>query len=197
MCDQQDGRAEFVGERGEVVEDLALHRHVECRRRFVGDEQLGFSGETDRDERALLHAAGELVRILRRALLRIAQAGLSEHLDGTCACLAALGRTVGDERLTNLEADAPHRVEVGVGILWHEADSATAHLLELTSRGLCEVLAVEQYFAAGHGAVAGQQSEYRRGGRRLTRAGFADDGDGLTGIHGESDAAHRGYVAPA
>ena len=70
--DQQDGRAEFVGERLEVVEDLALHRDVQCRGRFVGDEQLGFTGEADGDERALLHTAGELVRILRGALLGIA-----------------------------------------------------------------------------------------------------------------------------
>ena len=139
-----------------MVEDLALHRDVECRRRFVGDEQLGLSGETDRDERALLHAAGELVRILRCSLLGVAQACLAEHLDGTCACLAAFGRPVGDERLADLESDAPHGVEVGIGVLWHKADPAAAHLLELTSRRLCEVLAVEQDLSAGHGPVAGK-----------------------------------------
>ena len=137
------------------------------------------------------------MRILRRTLLGIAQACLPEHLDGTRAGLAALGRSVGDERLADLESDAPHRVEVGVGVLRHKADPAAAHLLELTSRRLCEVFAVEQDSSAGHRAVAGKQSEDRGGGRRLTRAGFADDGDGLAGIHRESDAAYRGYVAPA
>ena len=86
--DEQHRDAEVVGELVEVVEDLLLHRDVERRRRLVGDEQLRSCGQAHGDERALAHAAGELVRILPRTALGIGQTGLLEQLhDATSAAL--------------------------------------------------------------------------------------------------------------
>ena len=45
------------------VEDLRLDRDVERGRRLVGDQQRGAAGERHRDDRALPHPAGELVRV--------------------------------------------------------------------------------------------------------------------------------------
>ena len=46
------------------VEDLRLRRHVERRRRLVGDQQVGIVDQRHRDHHALAHAAGELVRVV-------------------------------------------------------------------------------------------------------------------------------------
>ncbi len=51
----------------EQLQDLILDRDVERRRRLVREEELRLAGERDRDHRALAHAAGKLVRIVRRA----------------------------------------------------------------------------------------------------------------------------------
>ena len=50
--------------------DLRLDRHVERRGRLVGDDQLRLGRQRERDDDALAHAAGELVRVLVDALLR-------------------------------------------------------------------------------------------------------------------------------
>ena len=54
----------------EQLEDLRLDGDVERRRRLVGDDERGVHDERHRDQHALPHAAGELMRILARALGR-------------------------------------------------------------------------------------------------------------------------------
>ena len=54
--DQQHRHAMAALQVGEQVEDLLLDRHVERGRRFVGDNDVGFAGERDRDHHALLLA---------------------------------------------------------------------------------------------------------------------------------------------
>ena len=41
-----------------LVQDLRLDRHVQRRRRLVGDHQIGLVDEGDRDRHALTHATG-------------------------------------------------------------------------------------------------------------------------------------------
>src|SRR5699024_6053764 len=77
--DEEDGRAELRGQAAQVVEDLALHGHVERRGGLVRDQQLRAGRETDRDERTLTHAARELVRVLAGATLGVGQASLGEQ----------------------------------------------------------------------------------------------------------------------
>ena len=68
-------------QRLEQVEDLRLDRHVERGGRLVEDQQLRLGRERARDQRALAHAAGELVRIGVRDRGRIDDADLVEQLD--------------------------------------------------------------------------------------------------------------------
>ena len=53
------------------VEHLRLDRRVEARRRLVEDQQRRILGERHRDHDALLHPAGELVRIALHHRARI------------------------------------------------------------------------------------------------------------------------------
>ena len=58
-----------------MVENALLDGHVERGRRFVGNQQVRTACQTDGDQRALTHTAGELVRILTRTRRSVRQAG--------------------------------------------------------------------------------------------------------------------------
>ena len=76
--DEQHREAEAPLELLELLQDLALHDHVERRRRLVHHDQLGLERQRHRDHHALAHAARQLVRIrahARRARCRRARAG--------------------------------------------------------------------------------------------------------------------------
>ena len=70
--------AEVADQRGEQVQHLRLHHHVQRRGRLVGDDQPRAAGQRHRDHHALLLAAGELVRVRRRQPRR--QPHLAEQL---------------------------------------------------------------------------------------------------------------------
>ena len=56
------------------VEDVLLNGHVERRRRLVGDQKIRLAGKRRGDHDALLHSAGELMRIMPVAFGRIGDA---------------------------------------------------------------------------------------------------------------------------
>ena len=63
------------------LHDLSLDRHVERRRRLVGDEHRRRVGDRHGDHPALPHASRELVRVLAVALLGIGDADEREQVD--------------------------------------------------------------------------------------------------------------------
>ena len=67
MGDEQDRGAVGVADLAQQLQHLGLHGDVERRRRLVGDEQFRLQRQPHGDHGALLHAAGELVRIFARA----------------------------------------------------------------------------------------------------------------------------------
>ena len=77
--DEQHGGAQRIGEHAQVVENLLLHGHVERGGRLVGDQQVRAGGQADGDQRALAHAAGELVWELTCAGGRVGQARLGQQ----------------------------------------------------------------------------------------------------------------------
>ena len=79
--DQDHGRVEVVVQAVDQLEDLRLDRHVERRRRLVGDQDVRVARERHRDHRALAHAARELVRVVVDARLRVRDPDLAQQLD--------------------------------------------------------------------------------------------------------------------
>ena len=73
------------------VEDLRLDGHVERGGRLVQHQQLGRARERGGDERALLHAAGELVREGERHLAGVGDAHLGQQALRTSVAAAASG----------------------------------------------------------------------------------------------------------
>ena len=65
------------------IEHLRLHRGVERGGRLVGDEQRGLGHHRHRNHDALAHAAGQFVRILRKAPGSLRNADALQPLDRT------------------------------------------------------------------------------------------------------------------
>ncbi len=66
--DEQNREAALALELLDLLQDLALDDDVESRRRLVHDHELRLEGERHRDDHALPHATGELVRVRADAL---------------------------------------------------------------------------------------------------------------------------------
>ena len=117
------------------VEHLGLDRRVEPGRRLVEDQQRRILGERHRDHDALLHAAGELVRV---------PAACTEPGSAICTCRARRARARAPrlrehaehgEHLGDLRADADRRVQCRAGVLVDHRDRASrAQLAQLARR---------------------------------------------------------------
>ena len=169
--DQQHRRAQFTGEALQMIENLALHRDVECGGRLVGDEQPGPSGQCDGNQDPLAHAPGQLMRVSLGLGTGVGQPRLGEQLHRSSARITEIVRA---QRLSDLESRLPHRVEVGRRILRHVTDAGAADGAHAARIRCGDVETVEKNSAAGDPATRRQEAENcgRSGG--LPRPGLAD-----------------------
>ena len=79
--DQDDRGVELVLELVDQLDDLRLDRHVERRRRLVGDQQIRLIGQGHGDHHALALASGELMRVGPQTALGLGQADQAQQLD--------------------------------------------------------------------------------------------------------------------
>ena len=193
--------AQFFRHSAELVEDRLLHGDIEGTRRLVGDQESGVACQADGDEGALAHATGELVRILLRALRGIREPGVGQRVDDSLGDVPLGRQAVSEECLSHLRADLRHGVEVGHGVLRHQADLRPANSAHHSLRRADQFLPVEGDAAPGDRAVAGEQPDQRHRGRGFARARFADDRDGLAradlevdGLDGVHRAVDRAEV---
>ena len=163
------------------LHDLSLDRHVERRRRLVGDEHRRRVGNRHGDHPALPHASRELVRVLAVALLGIGDADEREQADDPpLGFVLVHARVVGADRLRDLRADGQHRVERRHQVLEDHRHVAAADLAELVFRHLEEIATLEDRFAAGNSARwLRNQPQHREHGDALAGAGLADDAEHL------------------
>ena len=198
MGDQHDGGADTPVEFHHQLEDLGLDGDVECRGRFVGDQQFRVARQRHRNHHALAHAAGELVRVVVHAALGVRDAHQAQHLDRTRQC-RGLGQPLVDRhRFGDLRAHGMHWIERRHGFLEHHRDlvAADSAHLRLVQRG--QVLALEVHRTL-HDAprTLRDQAHHRQGGDRFAAAALADDTQHLAGLHGERQALDRAHHAVA
>ena len=128
--DQQDRRVRLGLELAHEVEDARLDRGIEAGRRFVEDQQLRVGGERDGDDDALLHPAGQLVRVAVGDGLRVGDLHALERPHG--ALLGLLRALAEDrERLGDLRPDLGRRVEGRAGVLVDHRDVVDPELADL------------------------------------------------------------------
>lgn len=129
--DEDDGGVPFLLQILHQLEDLRLHGHVERRRRFVGDEQVGITGQRHGDHQALALPAGELVRILADTFFGRLDADVVEQLDHALFRLGPIHVLVADQRLAQLVRDGQHGIEAGHRILENHRDFVGADVRHL------------------------------------------------------------------
>ena len=138
--DDDDSGARLLLGDLEDIQDLGLDRHIESRRRLVGDDDLRIVRDCDSNDDTLAHATGELVRIRIETVLRIGDADKREELDAALVhVLLAHLRVVDEKGLCELVADGEHRRESAQRVLEDHGDPRSAQLRHLLV-GLAEQL---------------------------------------------------------
>jgi hypothetical protein len=172
-----------------VISTIAvrLDRHVERGGRLVGDEQVRLAQHRHRDHHALAHAAGELVRILVDALMRLGDAHPVEHADGGVGRLALAHALVLHQHLGQLAAHREIRVQRRHRVLEDHRHAPAADGVHLGCRHADE-FAPTIAGAAGGPAVGSQEPHHRHEDLTLAGAGFADDSESLALLHTETHA---------
>ena len=202
-----------------MVEDTSLDGDVQGAGGLISDEQVGAGRQADGDEGALAHAAGELVGVLLGPPGGLGQAGLLQQeghllvdvdapagrggrLLGVTGVFGVLGHEVGEavvgdagqavgpQRLLDLEADRPHGVEIGHGVLGHQTDGGAAQGGELLGTQVGDVAPLEANRATGDPAGSGQQPDDGVGQGGLAGARLPHDSHGLAGVEGQVRLAH-------
>ena len=160
--DEEDGRAVLLPQRVDQLQDLRLGRHVERRRRLVGDDELRLERERHGDHDALALAARRARADRRGRCGRVGQADLGDELERARRRRpGGSSSAVGLEGLGDLVADPHDRVQRRHRLLEDHADLAAAHVAHLAL-----------------GEAAGGRGP-RAGSRRPT------------GLHGAGQEAHR------
>ena len=161
-------------------------------RRLVEDQQRRVLGERHRDHDALLHAAGELVRVARRAPARGRRSARARARRAR-ARAPRRARTPRDaEDLGDLRADLDRRVQrVGRVLVDHRRAARRAAGAAARVESASTSLPATRIEPAADAAVARQVAHDRERGRRLAAAGLADEAVGLAGADRERDAAQH------
>src|SRR6266478_5992133 len=77
MGNKEISETEFLLQVLQQIDDLGLDRHIQCRYRFIADDQFRLDGERARDTDALALTAGKLVRIASH-MIRLQADGLEQ-----------------------------------------------------------------------------------------------------------------------
>ena len=155
---------------------------------------FGVERQRHGDHRALAHAAGELVRVVVHATVRLRDADQPEQVDGP------LGRRLlGDvlvrlDHLDDLPADLVLRMQAGQRVLEDHADLGATDLAQLLVAHLQQVFALEQRRAADLGAP--RKPHDGLGADALAGAGLPHDAERLTGVEAEGDPERPGRLRP-
>jgi hypothetical protein len=168
----------------EEIEDLRLDGDVECRGRFVGDQEFRFGQERHRDDDALAHAAGELMRIEVEAAIGIGNADALQHVEGCGRGGTRRKAAVNLKLFRQLARYLQRWIQGSHGILEDHGHVLAPDVVEFTRLQAENVAAFEQRLAAGV-AVLGEETHQAEEGLALARAALADDGDALAAADGE------------
>ena len=186
--DDDVGEPELLLQLLQEVEHLGLHRDVEGRDRFVGDDEFGIDAECAGDADPLPLPAGELVGILAQGLRR--EPDRFEQLHEPFPAGTALREVVRPHPFQQQLLHGLAGVEAAEGILEDHL-----HVPALPSQRLALELeyvhTIEVHLARGRLL----QVEHRAPERRFTAPGLPDEPVGLSPVDGHVHAVDRADVA--
>ena len=169
---EDHGHLIFADQAADDLQHLCLNGHVKSRGGLVRDQDLGVAEQGHRDDGALLHAAGELVRVVVDAVSCHADSlqHLSCHFHGRL--LAQL--LVLDHDLRQLLADGHDGVQRSHGILENHRDAVAAHFLIFLVGVVDQVFPLKEDFTVQNDSGRiGNQLHHRERHSGLSGAGLA------------------------
>ena len=153
--DHDHGHLALIAQLLHHAQDLSLNGNVQSGGGLVRNQNCGAAGQSDGDNHALLHAAGELMGILV-----CTSSGDTNHLQHLFSLLHGLSlgallvqAIAGSDLLTHGEGG----VQGGHGILEDHGDVGTAELLQLLVGHLVDILAADADGISGDNAGMGNQ----------------------------------------
>ena len=191
MADPDQRRARLTAKPLHLEQDLCLDGDVQGRGGLVGNDQVGFVEQCDRNGHTLAHAARELVRVGRQALIGRGNAHAHQRGAAARAGSSARHRRVGLDGLDHLRVDAQHRVQRGHRVLEDHGDAAPAQGTPLLRAAAAQVLAVQQDAPAHLAPRRVYQPHERQARDGLARARFAHQPQHLAAPQLERHVLHR------
>ena len=166
MGNQNDRQVFGCVEFFQQSQNVRLHCYIQRRGRLIRQQQTGPAGHGRRNHRALLHAAGQLVRVVVRPLRGMVQFDLEQALNGGRACFRRPDAIVVNQGFADLLADLHQRVKVGCRILKNHRHLFATYR---SQRGLIQPhqFAVFEADTAGNGCCWRQQAQDGAAGHRL------------------------------
>ena len=195
MGDEDDGEPALLLDGVDELQNLRLYGHVQRGGRLVANQDFRVCGQGDGDDHALPHAAGQLEGILVEAALRVGDAHAGQQLQRPILRILLRNLLVQQHGLGQLLADLHDGVQAGQRVLKDHAQLVAAVLVELILLQLQQIHALVEDGTRVHHRVGGQDTHQRPRRDRLARAGFAHDGQRLTLVQVEVDAAHGAHHA--
>jgi hypothetical protein len=127
--DEEQTKLQLAAKAIEQIEDLLLHRDVERRRGFVGDQQVRACGQRHGNHGALAEASGKLVRKLFGARFGFGNRGEPQGIDGLAFHFGGFKLwLMRANRLFDLRSDAHHGIQRGHRLLKDHGDFAATHV---------------------------------------------------------------------
>ena len=198
VSDEDDREAELVPQVLQLLKDLTLGDHIQRRRRLVHDDDLRPQRQRHRDHDPLPHAARQLVRVAGKPVAADTDHLKELHGPGTALPRGHV-RQVRGERVRELSADRPHRVERVHRALQYQGDLRPAQYPQLRVVGREQVLGrldrtvpgVQEHLATGDDARRPQQPGRRHDQRGLTAAALPRQAEHLAPVQHQVGVRHR------
>jgi len=127
MGDEYDGHTELGLQAAHQVEDLGFGSYVQCRGRFVSDEEARMARQGHGNDAPLTHPSRQLMRVTIDHTDRIRHAHQTQHLDGLLPGFFFAHFLVENDPLHDLSAERVHRVEESHRLLEDHGDIPPAN----------------------------------------------------------------------
>ena len=180
----------------EQVEDLRLHRDVECGGRLVGEQQRRAARHGDGDHDALAHAARQLVRVLLEPSARprgCARPAAAARPSATRVCLV-MPRWI----CSGSAICAPIFISGFSEVIgsWKIIAISLPHTSRIClAAEVADLAALELDAALTDGAAWREQAHDRARQDGLARTALAHDAERLAAVEREADAVDRAHQA--
>ena len=111
MGDEKHGSVHLPVQVPDQIQNLRLNRHIQCRRGFIGDQDLRLTGQRHGNHHTLTHTSGHLMRILMSSHFRIGDSHCPHHIHSFLHGLFFVHTPMKSQRLRDLLSALDNRIQ--------------------------------------------------------------------------------------